>query len=255
MARARPVIGVLCCNETVDRPVQTVASRFIRPLTQLSGATVLLVPAMAGANDTGALAAVLDGLLLTGSRSHVAPARYGEPPIAAPQDPERDEVALALAGRMIEAGKPVYGICRGMQELNVLFGGSLRAAGDGGDRHHRGLAAAGSYDGLFAHRHPVELTPGGRLARATGARRLSVNSVHEQGIARLGTGLSVEAVAPDDGLVEAIWARPCGGEVLAVQWHPEWDAGECAVSRAFFAMLGGALRGEGIRVHQGRETS
>ncbi|GGB19191.1 gamma-glutamyl-gamma-aminobutyrate hydrolase [Sphingomonas metalli] len=238
---ARPVIGVLCCNEVADRPVQVVASRFVAPLTQLVGATVLLIPALPGANDPAHLTGLLDGLLLTGSRSHVAPVRYGSDRDAAPLDPDRDEVALALAGRMIEAGKPVYGICRGMQELNVLFGGTLADGDD--DRHHRGLAAAGSYAGLFAHRHDIDLVPGGRLARSTGVRRLSVNSVHEQGIDRLGTGLSVEAIAAGDGLVEAISARPCGGDVLAVQWHPEWDVAADPASRAFFAMLGSALRG------------
>ena len=112
----RPVIGVLCCNEVAARPVQVVASRFIAPLTTLAQATVLLVPAMPGTADTDTLSAVLDGLLLTGSRSHVAPGRYGGAPLPSDQvtDDCRDEVALALAGRMIEAGKPVFGICRGL---------------------------------------------------------------------------------------------------------------------------------------------
>jgi putative glutamine amidotransferase len=91
----------------------------------------------------------------------------------------------------------------------------------------------------------VELTPDGRLAGATGARRVRVNSVHQQGIDRLGRGLSVEAIAADDGLVEAVSARPCGGEVLGVQWHPEWDAADSPASRAFFSLIGAAL-------HRGR---
>ncbi len=242
----KPVIGVLCCNEVVDRPVQVVASRFVAPLSTLSDATVLLVPALTGSSDAGQLAAILDGLLLTGSRSHVAPHRYGGADVSGTLDEQRDEVALALAGRMIEAGKPVFGICRGMQEINVLFGGTL--ATDGGGGHHRGglrgWAQDGAYEDLFEHRHEVELTAGGRLACATGTRRLSVNSVHQQGVDRLGHGLSVEAVAAGDGLVEAIWARPCGADVLAVQWHPEWNVDACAGSRTFFAMVGSALRGE-----------
>ena len=78
-----------------------------------------------------------------------------------------------------------------------------------------------------------------------GARRVRVNSVHQQGIDRLGRGLSVEAIAADDGLVEAVSARPCGGEVLGVQWHPEWDAADSPASRAFFSLIGAAL-------HRGR---
>ncbi|WP_375398533.1 gamma-glutamyl-gamma-aminobutyrate hydrolase family protein [uncultured Sphingomonas sp.] len=239
---ARPIVGVLCCNEAVGRPVQAVATRFVAPLSRFSDATVVLVPAVVDAVDIAALAAMLDGLLLTGSRSNVAPQRYGGAPLPAGQDtdPERDEVALALAGRMIEAGKPVFGICRGLQEINVLFGGTLSADACR-DRHHRG-SWDGCFDDLFGHRHDVELNDGGLLSRATGRRRMSVNSVHTQGIDRLGAGLSIEAVAPDDGLVEAIRAHPCGADVLAVQWHPEWDVERSAESRAFFALLGGSLR-------------
>ncbi|MCU6455146.1 gamma-glutamyl-gamma-aminobutyrate hydrolase family protein [Sphingomonas sp. A2-49] len=244
----RPVIGVLCCNEVADRPVQVVASRFVEPLTRLAGATVLLVPAMPDTADVATLAAILDGLLLTGSRSHVAPWRYGGAPLPSGQvvDEPRDEVALALAGRMIEAGKPVFGICRGLQEINVLFGGSLCAAAHA-ERHHRG-AWEGDYDALFHHGHDVELSACGRLADATGARRMRVNSVHQQGIDRLGGGLSVEAIAADDGLIEAVSARPCGGDVLGVQWHPEWDAATAPASRAFFALIGAGLRDGAPRV-------
>jgi len=241
----KPVIGVLCCNEIADRPIQAVASRFVEPLARYSAATVMLVPAIAEALDAGALVGRLDGLLLTGSRSNVAAERYGGIGGAdeAPLDEQRDEVALALAARMIEAGRPVFGICRGLQELNVLFGGTLTGALD--DGHHGGSAGDMAYEALFDHRHEVDLMPGGVLARATGNRRVSVNSVHRQGIARLGGGLCIEAVASDDGLVEAFSARPCGGDVLAVQWHPEWDADRQASSRAFFSLIGTALRAEG----------
>ncbi|MCP3734130.1 gamma-glutamyl-gamma-aminobutyrate hydrolase family protein [Sphingomonas sp. RP10(2022)] len=239
----RPVIGVLCCNEVADRPVQVVASRFVAPLTRLAGATVLLVPAMPDTADVATLAQILDGLLLTGSRSHVAPWRYGGPPLPTGQvvDEPRDEVALALAGRMIAAGKPVFGICRGLQEINVLFGGTLAPAPHA-DRHHRG-AWEGDYESLFHHGHDVELVADGRLADATGTRRMRVNSVHQQGIDRLGSGLTIEAIAADDGLIEAVSARPCGADVLGVQWHPEWDVAEAPASRAFFSLIGAGLRG------------
>lgn len=240
MARL-PVIGVMCGNEVVGRPIQAVASRFVRPLANVSRATVLLVPAMVDANDAGALTQVLDGLLLTGSRTHVAPSRHGAATAVptSPLDEQRDEVALALAGRMIEAGKPVYGVCRGLQEINVLFGGTLSHEACAG-RHLRGSWDA--YPDLFDHRHEVLLTHGGRLAAQAGTERFLVNSVHEQGIDRLGAGLSVEAVAADDQLVEAISARPCGADVLAVQWHPEWDMAAPGAA-GFFSLLGASLRG------------
>jgi len=235
----RPMVGIMCCNEVAGRPVQVVASRFVAPVAAISRAMPLLVPAMPDAIDAPALAGALDGLLLTGSRSHVAPGRYGADPCDQPHDEPRDEAALALAGAMIAAGKPVFGICRGMQEINVLFGGTLSDACDG--RHRAGSWDA--YGDLFDHRHDVALTGDGLLAPAIGARRISVNSVHDQGIDRLGAGLAVEAVAIDDGLVEAVAARPCGGDVLAVQWHPEWDLASPG-GASFFELFGAALRGE-----------
>ena len=215
----KPLVGVLCCNEISDRPIQAVATRFIEPLVRYSGVTVVLVPAVPDALDLLPLVDRLDGLLLTGSRSNVDPARYGgtRAPADDHGDPQRDEVALALAGRMIEAGRPVFGICRGLQELNVLFGGTLTA--DVRADHH-GSAGEGSFAEQFEHRHEIDLIAGGVLAATTAARRLTVNSVHRQGVDRLGRGLRVEAIACDDGLVEAISARPCGGQVLAVNGTP-----------------------------------
>ena len=236
----KPVIGVLCCNEVADRPIQAVASRFIEPLVRLSGATVLLVPALIDTLDAEALGERLDGLLLTGARSNVSACRYGG--VAGESgglDEERDEVALALAGHMIEIGRPVFGICRGLQELNILFGGTLQDTDDGA---HHPAGDDTAFEDLFSHQHEVELAEGGALARAVGARRISVNSVHRQGVGRLGSGLSVEAVATHDGLVEAFSGPGCGAEVLAVQWHPEWDNARSPASIAFFAKIGSALR-------------
>ncbi|SFN81461.1 gamma-glutamyl-gamma-aminobutyrate hydrolase family protein [Sphingomonas sp. OK281] len=239
----KPVIGVLCCNEIVDRPIQAVATRFVQPLVRYAGATVLLVPAVADAMDTRALAGRLDGLLLTGSRSNVAGARYGKTDDTDNAlDLDRDAVALELAGRMIEAGRPVFGICRGLQELNVLFGGTLTDTLD--DGHHRQTDDATAYETLFDHVHDVTLQSGGLLSAVIGQPSISVTSVHRQGIDRLGEGLRVEGRARSDGLVEAFSARPCGGDVLAVQWHPEWDVAESEPSQAFFSLIGRSLKGD-----------
>ncbi|MET3710845.1 putative glutamine amidotransferase [Sphingomonas trueperi] len=238
-AAQRPVIGVLCCNEVADRPIQAVASRFIEPLSRISGATVLLVPALVEVADVAALTGRLDGLLLTGSRSDVEPHHYGGH--ATPEshaDPQRDRVALALTERMIESGRPVFGICRGLQEINVLFGGSLRR--DLGEEHHR--AGDLPFDALFDHRHDVTLAPGGLLGGTAQDAWVRVNSVHREGIDRLGEGLTIEALSPEDGLVEAISARPCGAEVLAVQWHPEWNGARTPTDRRFFERIGKALQ-------------
>ena len=236
----RPVVGVMCCNQLVDeRDAQVVSSRFITPLAEISGVSVLLVPAIADA--VAGLADRLDGLLLTGSGSNVCSSRYGGPslPVGQPTDGRRDEVALSLAGRMIERGRPVFGICRGVQELNVLFGGTL--ATDVGAAGHHPAGDKLPLGELFSHRHDIEIAGEGLLAGVMPARRINVVSVHRQGIDRLGDGLAVEAYAPD-GLIEAVSARPCGGAVLGVQWHPEWDIASSRASRAFFALAGSLIR-------------
>jgi putative glutamine amidotransferase len=238
----KPVIGIVCCNEYAGRPIQAVASRFIDPLATLSEAIVLLVPALSDNFEARSVAWRLDGLLLTGSRSHVAPRRYGGTgAVSGAVDEQRDEVALSLAACMIERGRPVFGICRGMQELNVLFGGTLSDLSG----HHAGKSED-DLEALFGHRHDVDLMRGGRLADLAGRARISVNSVHQQGIERVGAGLHVEAVSVADGLVEAVASRPCGAEVLGVQWHPEWDVPGCATSNALFAHIGAALRGASV---------
>jgi putative glutamine amidotransferase len=238
--RPRPVVGVMCCNQFIEeRDAQVVSSRFITPLAQIAGVSVLLIPAIADA--VAGLVDRLDGLMLTGSGSNVCSSRYGGASLPDGQktDGRRDEVALGLAGRMIERGRPVFGICRGVQELNVLFGGTL--ATDVGTSGHFPADDSLALDVLFSHRHEVEIAAEGLLDSAMPARRLNVISVHRQGIDRLGDGLTAEAHATD-GLVEAVSAHPCGGPVLGVQWHPEWDVAYSAPSQAFFQLVGDLIR-------------
>lgn len=238
---SRPLLGVSCClRGGGPEPVHGVIDRYLRAPAAHADADVVLVPALPGLTDWAALASRLDGLLLTGSPSNMEPWRYGASTGDGPFDPARDTTTLALGEAMLRAGKPVFGICRGFQELNVAFGGTLQTVPtDGPVSHHApdGVSLAE----MFAATHPVTLTPGGVLADALGAE-ITVNTVHFQGVATLGEGLAVEARAPD-GLVEAFSARVGGAQVLAVQWHPEWDADSNPASAWFFNHLGKALRG------------
>jgi putative glutamine amidotransferase len=151
-----------------------------------------------------------------------------------------------LIDAMLELGKPVFGICRGFQELNVAFGGTLRR--DMADHpalipHHAPPGAG--FTEMFEHVHPVKLEPGGVLHRAYRCDELDVVSVHFQGADKLGRGLKVEATAPD-GVVEAVSAEVNGAPVLAVQWHPEWRSWENPQSQLFFQLLGRALRRQSL---------
>ena len=245
MAAARPVLGVIACQRTVGtEPAQAVMERYIRSAMVHADVAALIVPSLPDLMSAAEVSPRLDGILLTGSPSNVDPARYRDEGGDGPFDPGRDEIALTLVQRMIDAGRPVFGICRGFQEINVALGGTLRRDTSASAellRHHAPDGAG--FDALFDHLHPVHLSEGGMLAKALGKTELSVNSVHYQGVGQLAPGLSVEALAPD-GLVEAYSARPNGAPLVAVQWHPEWDADRNIDSAAFFRLLGRAMRGE-----------
>jgi putative glutamine amidotransferase len=256
MPEARPVVGITCCTRQVGtEPAQAVINRYVVNALRYADAAGLLVPALPELMSAREVAPRLDGLLLTGSPSNVEPARYGQsdaPDAAGPYDPGRDAMTAGLIEAMIELGKPVFGVCRGLQELNVAFGGTLRRDAGQAERpipHHAPDDAG--FEAMFAHEHPVALTSGGLLSHGLGRDALSVNSVHFQAIDRLGDGLRVEATAPD-GVIEAVSAQLGGAQVLAVQWHPEWRTDANPDSQAFFRLLGRILRGE--RVQQDERT-
>ena len=241
----RPVLGVIACNRIVGtETAQAVMDRYIRAAMTYADVAALIVPSLSDLMTAAEVAPRLDGILLTGSPSNVATMRYGDEGGEGPFDEARDEIALSMVDRMIDLKKPVFGICRGFQEINVALGGTLRrdtSASDELIRHHAPDDV--SFDAMFDHRHPVELAEGGLLASTYAKPKLDVNSVHYQGIGKLADGLTIEARAPD-GLVEAYSARPNGAPLLAVQWHPEWGTENDPDSQTYFHLLGKALRGE-----------
>jgi gamma-glutamyl-gamma-aminobutyrate hydrolase PuuD len=193
-----------------------------------AGALAVMIPTietggMLRRSDISAhdMAAALDGLLLQGG-ADVDPVMYGEPQRATrgPLDPARDRFERDLILAFAAAGKPVLGICRGMQLINVAFGGSLYqdlvSDGATGFEH----VDDGAYD---RHLHPVRIEPESLLAAIYGgAHAVRVNSIHHQGVRRLAEGFVVEARAPD-GVVEAIRSTR-HDFLLGTQWHPEFHA-------------------------------
>jgi putative glutamine amidotransferase len=157
-------------------------------------------------------------------------------------DPHRDATTLPLIPRVIAAGMPLFAVCRGFQELNVAYGGTLwqkvqEVPGMLDHREDKGETLEVQYQPV----HEIELAPGGLLRRLAGVDRVMVNSLHAQGVQQLGEGLEVEARAPD-GLVEGFTVRSAPGFTLAVQWHPEWQVMMNPFSRALFAAFGQAAR-------------
>jgi len=151
----------------------------------------------------------------------VAPETYGETPLHPDWsgDRVRDRYEIELIDAFVRAGKPVFGICRGLQLLNVMFGGTLLqdiATQRPTSRAHRDGST------FERHFHGIELVPNSRLAQLyPGVRQATVNSIHHQAIKDLAPGFVVEACCPDDGMIEAV-RRSGPSYVAAVQWHPEF---------------------------------
>ncbi|GAB7534780.1 gamma-glutamyl-gamma-aminobutyrate hydrolase family protein [Burkholderia sp. 3C] len=226
-------------------PSHSAGEKYIDAVVDGAGALALVLPALGARQSVDDLLDTIDGLLLTGSYSNVEPQRYAGP-ASTPgtlHDVARDATTLPLILAAIDAGVPVLALCRGLQELNVAFGGTLHARVHEvpGRFDHREDKAA-PLDAQYGPAHAIHIVPGGMLARiAGGATEAQVNSLHAQGIDRLGEGLVVEAVAPD-GLIEAIGVRDAPGFVLGVQWHPEWQYAKHPLSQAIFAAFGEACR-------------
>jgi putative glutamine amidotransferase len=244
----KPVIGISCCVKPFGvyaTPNHAVSDTYVRAVDLVVGGLPCLIPAMGERADVHVWLGLLDGLVLTGSRSNVEPARYGGPahPDGTPEDPARDAVTLPLIRAALAKGVPLLAICRGMQELNVALGGTLvqRIQDQPGRMDH----STPSEQALRAVRagkaHQVTIRVGSPFAAIVGGQELAVNSLHNQGIANLAPGLRVEATAPD-GTIEAVTVPGAAGFALGVQWHPEYDFETDAASRAIFEAFGAAAR-------------
>lgn len=244
---AKPVIGIIGNPHLVnDRyPVQSVGVSNIEAVADLTGAIPLMVPALPNVAAIGDLIEVCAGFVFTGGRPNVHPSHYGHEPTEkhGTFDPDRDAVTLPLIRECIARSVPVFGICRGFQEFNVAFGGTLHPEirEIPGRMNHR-MPPDGTIEEQFEHRHLVSLSDGGAFHRLLGAREVLVNSLHGQGILEKGPRIVIEGYAPDE-TPEAIVVEGAAGFAMAVQWHPEWNAANDPVSRPLFMAFGAAVSG------------
>ena len=193
-----------------------------------------------------ALAASCSGILLPGSPADVDPKRYGQEavPACAPRDEARERIDNLLLEHAFATRKPIFGICFGLQSLNVWKKGTLiqdlPKVPEARVNHEPGREVIDA--------HAVEIQPDSRLAQVLGsptgingeAATLQVNSSHHQAIGRTGEQLRIAAVSTADGVVEAVESVDSGQFVIAVQWHPERSYATSAGSRALFAAFLGA---------------
>ncbi|HYD05118.1 MAG TPA: gamma-glutamyl-gamma-aminobutyrate hydrolase family protein [Reyranella sp.] len=247
----KPVVGVIGNAQVVNdrHNVQLVGQKNLRAVAEVAGALPLMFAGTPDITDTDALLDAVDGILLTGARANVHPTHFGmEPnPKHEPYDEARDAMALTLIRACVERGVPLFGICRGLQEMNVAFGGSLHPEIrelPGRMNHRAPRLENGEIHPdptvVFADRHEVTLAEDGFFARLLGCPAIRVNSLHGQGILEPGHRVVVEGIA-EDGTIEAIRIADAPGFAIGVQWHAEYDPQTNPINRALFKAFGSAL--------------
>jgi len=243
---ARPIIGIIGNHHLINDQyeVHGGASMNSEAIASVSEALPLLIPADPRFVKIEDLLESCDGFLFTGGRPNVHPEEYGEEETEAHGafDRARDAVALPLVRACVERGQPIFGVCRGFQEVNVAMGGSLypEIRDLPGRMNHR-MPPDGTLEEKFALRHTVSFTEGGPFHRLFGASQVMTNTLHGQGINRAGARVVIDGQAPD-GTPEAIYIKDAPGFTLSVQWHPEYRAAEDPVSRPLFAAFGLAAK-------------
>ena len=244
---SKPIVGVITNNIELEHGYQMTGAGIyeLEALCEVTGATPILLPACKDVVDAQVALDLCDGFYFPGGRANVHPSHYGQS-LTDPHgdmNPCRDRLSLPLIKMAVEAGKPIFCVCRGHQELAVAFGSTLHAeVRDLPGRMNHRMPPEGTVDEKFAIRHSIEITKGGVLAGIVGNTIVDVNTLHGQAVDQPGERVIVEAVAPDS-TIEAISIKDAENFALGVQWHPEYLAGERDVSRKLFEAFGAALRG------------
>jgi putative glutamine amidotransferase len=250
MEKNPPIIGLSSCRKMGEYEYHSVYHKYIAVILSL-GALPVIIPAVGDVTDLKPLLARIDGILLTGSNSNVQPKLYNaDYAMERPYDDRcRDATTLPMINEAVERGLPLFGICRGLQEMNVALGGTLlqeinRLSGK--LMHHRGIGQP--LDALFDQTHEIDIMPDSWLNGWVHESRLVVNSVHTQAIDRLSGSLALEALAPD-GTIEAVRAKNVPGFAYGVQWHPEYHYDQNPLSQAMFTAFGTAVQQYAAEYH------
>ncbi|QXH49215.1 gamma-glutamyl-gamma-aminobutyrate hydrolase family protein [Pseudomonas fakonensis] len=240
------VLMTMGSQERKGHDYQVMTHKYITPLVEFSDCVPVLVPTCCGTDDLETYLDMADGVYLTGAGSNIDPALYGQEnqTPGKGQDQNRDLFDIPLVKAALKRGLPIFGICRGMQEINVALGGDIyqKVYAEPGFNDHR-ENPEDPVEVQYAQVHGVKIKPGSWLRDALGTDEIRVNSLHGQGLRKLGAG--IEAIAhAEDGLVEAIHAPSISPFLFAVQWHPEWQAAKNPDSIKMFQAFGDACRAQ-----------
>lgn len=248
--KRKPVVLMsMGAQERKGHDYQVMTKKYMSPLVEFAGCVPLLVPTCFGTEDLEQYLSMVDGVYVTGAGSNIDPALYGQANLTPDkaQDQDRDLFDLPLIRAALAMGLPLFGICRGMQELNVALGGDIhqKLYTIEGINDHREDGDAPPVE-QYADAHHVRLVPNTWLAQLLGQTEIPVNSLHGQGIKTLGQGLQPLAHA-EDGVIEAIYLPQAEQFTLGVQWHPEWQAAQNPYSIRLFQAFGAACRKQAMQ--------
>lgn len=221
-----PIVGIICDYEKIGpHPIHSAGNKYVKAVVEAANCLPILLPTALNKTHLEQLLGNLDGVLLPGGYSMVDPLNYQTTPAVqgTKLDKARDNISFSMIKLAIELGIPLFGICRGFQEMNVALGGSL----------HQKLHQVGQFqehredkelvlEQQYAPSHDVAISVNGELNKIIGSTTIQVNSLHTQGVEQLSSKLFVEATS-DDGLCEAFSVKNSLAFAIGVQWHPEWQ--------------------------------
>ena len=245
--RRRPVVGVTGSHLMAEGTyaVQAAGMRNLEAVAEVADCLPIIVPGIPEAAEVAELMELCDGFLLTGGRANVHPSHYGheETEKHGTFDHGRDGVVLPLIKVALEKGVPLFGVCRGIQEMNVALGGTLHPEIRElpGKMNHRMPPGERDPAVIFRKRRTVRLTRSGAFHRLLGTEEIMTNSLHGQAIVEWSDRVVIEGIA-EDGVIEAISVTHAKRFCLGVQWHAEYQAKEDPVSAALFRAFGDAAR-------------
>lgn len=233
----KPIVAIICSEEIIEidgwgtLKHQAVFEKYIVAVRKYMNCVPVLVPSMSkNIRDAEDIASNITfhchGILLTGGQSNVSTSFYKpKQKHIGSKDLERDRLALALVKKAISTQTPLFGICRGMHEINIAFSGTLISEihAISNKRDHRSDKSL-KFEARYNNSHIISFPPNSifhSFKMLENINSISVNSLHSQGIKKLGTNLQIDAISDDD-VVEAISYPAEKTKIFGVQWHPEW---------------------------------
>lgn len=242
----RPLVGIIGNSHWISETYHVHAGGYYcsQAISQAADCVPVIIPSDPDLVDIDELMAHFDGFLFTGARPNIHPEEYGHTPTEAHGtfDRPRDRITLPLIRALTERGQPYFGVCRGFQEVNVAFGGTLHPEiRDLPGRMNHRMPPDGTLAEIFELRQSVNFTEGGVFHKLLGATKVRTNTLHGQGVMEAGNGIVIDGVADDD-TPEALYVRDAPGFSLSVQWHPEFNAVKDPISTKLFRAFGDAAR-------------